>query len=68
MFYLFAIGIVLVGWQIIVGISTGKIAALGHFFVRADRDRQPLMFWSLIGLNTFWMVGFGVLMIHELHP
>ena len=66
MIYLFALGIALAIWEIVVGMQNRKVQILGQVYAKASRDVQPVRYWLFLAINFVWLLGFIVLFFHEL--
>ncbi|MES2303004.1 MAG: hypothetical protein V4521_13180 [Pseudomonadota bacterium] len=68
MAYLFALLVGMAAWQIVVGVRTGDISAVGGVYSSAIRSTQPFRFWLYFLLNTIYLIVGLVLFIQELKP
>lgn len=68
MVYLWALGIALVLWEIIVGIQARRISPLGYVYLRAHRDKEPVRFWFFFGFDALFLIVFAFLLVGELRP
>ncbi|WP_156309553.1 hypothetical protein [Novosphingobium sp. AAP93] len=68
MVYLWALGVALVLWEIIVGIQARKISPLGYVYLRAHRDKEPVRFWLFFSFDALFLIVFAFLLVGELRP
>ena len=68
MVYLFAVLVGMAAWQIVSGIRTGEISAVGGMYSSATRTTQAFRFWLYFLLNTIYLILGLVFFIQELAP
>jgi hypothetical protein len=65
---LLVVGMGFAAWEIVFGLQSRQMSALGSVFTTAARDRQPVRYWLFFGLNALFLIGTGILVIHQVRP
>ena len=43
-------------WQLIAGMNSGTMSALGQVYTTAEREKQPIRFWLFSGFNVIMLI------------